>query len=328
MKTRRTLWRDLGVVALAAASVAAYMLAAGIAGEAGFPLDDAWIHQTYARNLAHGGQWLFVPGEPPPLPAPLYTLLLYVGYLLDCRTCVDLSAGVGGAGAGGLIAHRLGRPAADRSARAGGWAVWRPSGLAPDMGGRFRMETMLFASLTGPGLAGWREMDFAGGFGAGRAGARGDVWPGGRGGTRPGPRAGLVALFGLLLWIARPGSGWRWLFTWSVGAGLGWLAGFVPYAMLNMSLGGELLPNTASAKQAENAILLAASYPSRIASLLLPILAGGQLLLLPGWVVAVLLVVRKSPNPPGLVLLPRPWGDCAGGLYAARLPAPSSMADM
>ena len=33
-------------------------------GGGGFPLDDSWIHQTYARNLAQTGQWAFVPGVP------------------------------------------------------------------------------------------------------------------------------------------------------------------------------------------------------------------------------------------------------------------------
>ncbi|MDM8526589.1 hypothetical protein QUF58_00140 [Anaerolineales bacterium HSG24] len=49
----------------------------------GFPLDDAWIHQTYARNLAQTGQLAFVPGVPSAgSTAPLWSLLLSVGYLL------------------------------------------------------------------------------------------------------------------------------------------------------------------------------------------------------------------------------------------------------
>jgi hypothetical protein len=52
-------------------------------GFTGFPLDDAWIHQTYARNLARSGQLAFVPGVPSAgSTAPLWSLLLSLGYLL------------------------------------------------------------------------------------------------------------------------------------------------------------------------------------------------------------------------------------------------------
>lgn len=52
-------------------------------GYFGFPLDDAWIHQTYARNLARSGQLAFTPGVPSAgSTAPLWTLLLSLGYLL------------------------------------------------------------------------------------------------------------------------------------------------------------------------------------------------------------------------------------------------------
>ena len=33
-------------------------------GTVGFPLDDGWIHQTYARSLAAGHGWAYSPGEP------------------------------------------------------------------------------------------------------------------------------------------------------------------------------------------------------------------------------------------------------------------------
>ncbi len=49
---------------------------------AGFPLDDAWIHQTYARNLAQGYGWTFLPGVPSGgATAPLWTVLISMGYL-------------------------------------------------------------------------------------------------------------------------------------------------------------------------------------------------------------------------------------------------------
>jgi hypothetical protein len=53
-------------------------------GKLGFPLDDAWIHQTYARNLARDGRFEFVPGLPSAgSTSPLWTLLLTIGYLLN-----------------------------------------------------------------------------------------------------------------------------------------------------------------------------------------------------------------------------------------------------
>jgi arabinofuranosyltransferase len=49
----------------------------------GFPLDDAWIHQTYARNLGLRGEWAFQPGVPSAgSTSPLWTALLALGYLL------------------------------------------------------------------------------------------------------------------------------------------------------------------------------------------------------------------------------------------------------
>jgi arabinofuranosyltransferase len=51
-----------------------------IAGAAGFPLDDAWIHLHFARNIAEGAGFSFNPGTPMAgSTAPLWTLLLAAG---------------------------------------------------------------------------------------------------------------------------------------------------------------------------------------------------------------------------------------------------------
>ncbi|MBI1949922.1 MAG: hypothetical protein HYS34_00980 [Acidobacteria bacterium] len=57
-----------------------YVLAAKrVAGAAGFPLDDAWIHARLARNLSEGGGLAFNAGEPAAVSsAPLWTLLVYL----------------------------------------------------------------------------------------------------------------------------------------------------------------------------------------------------------------------------------------------------------
>jgi hypothetical protein len=66
-------------VALAAALPLALLLLRerSIAGAAGFPLDDAWIHLHFARNLVEGAGFSYNPGSPVAgSTAPLWTLLL------------------------------------------------------------------------------------------------------------------------------------------------------------------------------------------------------------------------------------------------------------
>lgn len=50
----------------------------------GFPLDDSWIHQTYAKNLVEFGDWFFMPGVlSAGSTSPLWTLLLTPGHLFQ-----------------------------------------------------------------------------------------------------------------------------------------------------------------------------------------------------------------------------------------------------
>ena len=74
-------WLILALVTLG--SVCSYLLVSAITYRTGFPLDDAWIHQTYARNLAMHGEWAFNPGKPSAgSTAPLWSVLLALGFLL------------------------------------------------------------------------------------------------------------------------------------------------------------------------------------------------------------------------------------------------------
>lgn len=60
-----------------------YFSASAIRYDIGFPLDDAWIHQTYARNFAHSFRWEYIPGMVSGgSTSPLWTLLLSPGYLI------------------------------------------------------------------------------------------------------------------------------------------------------------------------------------------------------------------------------------------------------
>lgn len=61
-----------------------YLLVSQIRIGLGFPLDDAWIHQTYARNLAQFGEWAFIHGsESGGSTAPLWTFLISIGYFFS-----------------------------------------------------------------------------------------------------------------------------------------------------------------------------------------------------------------------------------------------------
>ena len=68
------------LILLQTLSAALYL---GKAGQFGFPLDDAWIHQTYARNLGSHGVMAFSPGQPSTGSTSFgWTVLLATGYLL------------------------------------------------------------------------------------------------------------------------------------------------------------------------------------------------------------------------------------------------------
>ena len=77
--------RDDLLVALAALLPLAVFLVRErvIAGAAGFPLDDSWIHVHFARNLAEGAGFSYNPGHPVAgSTAPLWTVLLAAATVL------------------------------------------------------------------------------------------------------------------------------------------------------------------------------------------------------------------------------------------------------
>jgi len=60
-----------------------YLLFSAIVFRVGFPLDDSWIHLTYARNFAEHGEWAFRLGERSAgSTSPLWTFLLSLGFFV------------------------------------------------------------------------------------------------------------------------------------------------------------------------------------------------------------------------------------------------------
>lgn len=79
-----------------------------IAGAVGFPLDDAWIHLHFARNLAEGAGFAYNPGRPMAgSTAPLWTLALAAGAaVLGPSLALAKALGVAGALGAALLTRR------------------------------------------------------------------------------------------------------------------------------------------------------------------------------------------------------------------------------
>ena len=82
--TARAAARGLPLLAVAAGAIVAVGLAVAARranGADGFPLDDAWIHLTYARTLAETGRFAYGPWDPVSSgsTSPLYTMILAAG---------------------------------------------------------------------------------------------------------------------------------------------------------------------------------------------------------------------------------------------------------
>ncbi len=322
--TNRFQRSDIILLVVAVLAVALYVVTAN----GGFPLDDSWIHQVYGRNLAETGMWAFVPGVPSAAStSPMYTVLLAIGYKLGISFKLwTYGLGIMSLWMAGMLGGRMCERLLPNQAYVrlyGGLSVtltWHLVWAAAS-----GMETMLFSMWTLALLAlGWRELDerstrFAdvmlrgGAFGL--ATALATV-------TRP-EGVALAGLIGLVSLLVQPQKSWRTFIIWGIGAAIAFLIAISPYFVLNLHLTGGLLPDTAAAKQAENAPLQLDSYPTRIINMLLPLVAGVQLFFLPGVIFFVIQQIRKLREDRRVLLLIVPvlWSVGLIALYAARLPA-------
>jgi arabinofuranosyltransferase len=316
--------RDRTALLLAAvlgfAGVAAYVAYASAAGYAGFPLDDGWIHQTYARNLVQMRAWAYVPGEVSAgSTSPLWTLLLALGYALGVpyRLWAVLMGGLS-VGAVAWMTGQLSRQLFPRVDA--GWAAAIACALEWHLvwAGASGMETALFSALC------LGVMSTAIALARDEQPIRWLAW-GALGGaaflTRP---EGLlpVGLAGLGLMAVRRrdfsrGSVGRALQPYGL-ALVGFLALALPYLAFNWKTTGAPLPNTFYAKQAEYWEMIAAlpwlTRAMRVAGVQL---VGGAALLLPGIIAAC---VELGKQRKWLAFLPLAWWLAMVLLYAFRLP--------
>ncbi|MFW6182174.1 MAG: hypothetical protein ACOC8X_00145 [Chloroflexota bacterium] len=306
-------------VALAVLAGAGYVALSALGDGPGFPLDDGWIHQTYARNLAQSGRWEYAPGVASNgSTSPLWTLLLSAGYLAGIPYLLwTFLLGVLCLAGLALAADSLWRalwPAGEGQA----WSVatvlvltW-PLIWAAVSG----METALFLALAVLILALFLHNP-----------ERSAFWLGVLVGLLVLTRPEGVLLAGSLAVAYLLRQDWRSLVRYALGAGLL----FVPYFAFNLWLGGELWPNTFYAKQAEYETLLEAPVALRFLQLLFFSLggpaegwrgmSGAHLLLAPGLLVAGWHALQQDWDRHRLyTTLPLLWALSHIAVYAWRLP--------
>ena len=315
-------------------------------GYVGFPLDDAWIHQTYARNLADSGQLAFVPGVPSAgSTAPLWSLLLSLGYVLRIPFYMwAYGLGVILLGLSGWTVYRLGRRLFPENRwiglGAGLFCVLEWHHVWAALSG---METMLFIWLSlllverysaihptkkeavPPLLRSSAPRNY---FYLGLLGSLLTL-------TRP-EGLGLVGLLGLhlgySLWSRRQDLDASW-FSALLRVG-GWLSFgtilfIIPYIAFHLWATGLPFPNTFYAKQAEYGLILEA-FPlwrrlvgnfgpveESVQGVFRVIFIGPQLLLLPGLIFALWLTFKERRLALGPIWV---WWISYLILYAVRLP--------
>lgn len=340
--TRRGKW----LVGLATLSVVLLFVAfAALTGKTGFPLDDAWIHQTYARNLVGSGRWEYTPGSVSAgSTSPLWTLMLTIGYLLKLPYL--------------FWAHLLGGLSLLAIAFGGMrlwcllWPDWAGISWLPGLAivstwplvwaAVSGMETLLFAAI---GM--WVITLFIGYRSNASVHPMEQQVNQGQDRTLSSGQLALLGVLSGLLILTRP-DGLVLVLLLLVGISIerqpvrkrgGALVIYVsaailpliPYLAFNLANSGNIWPNTFYAKQAEYAELLAQPILSRLFRLMIFSLggpesgwrgsSGAHLFLLPGLLVSAWQAIRTDSARRRLrCLLPLVW---AGGhvlLYAWRLP--------
>lgn len=302
-------WQDVGIIAVAAAiGLGVYLTSSAARLRIGFPLDDAWIHQTYARNLALLGQWAYVPGEVSAgSTAPLWSLLLAPGYRFGFSpylwTFALGWAALSGVGLAGQAAFRRSFGFAPRFPFVGvflavEWHLVWAAGSGMETAAYAAICLVFFDVLSGEIRHGW-------GLGAliGLA-----IWMRPDGITLLGP-------LGMVLALDRRGWVQKLRVAIEVGAGLLVLGG--GYLVFNQALAGAWWPNTFFAKQAEYAALLQIPLVERLGQMYLQPLVGAGILLLPGAAFSAVRGVRERRWWMPAMLL---WWAGFTLVYALRLP--------
>jgi len=306
---RRSLLLTL-IPVLAAAVVLGYLAWSQRTYRLGFPLDDAWIHQTYARNLAQRGEWAFLPGRPSAgSTSPLWTILLAVGHALH----MDPRA----------WAYLLGTAALAATALAAMHWTRRRTEHLPWVAAAAAVTVVLEWHLVWSAASGMETLLLGGlallVFSAMEGGSSNPFRLGALIGAGLWIRPDALLLLGAGLWQAwtRPARTWSTAFRGTMGLTSGMACAFVPYILFLRLIGGEWWPSTFYAKQAEYSALTQAPFLQRAVDLVRAPLAGAGGLLLLGLLVEGIRLARTRR---WYSLAPHVWMAAYVGAYALRLP--------
>lgn len=276
MKLRMRFSQWLIIAILIVVLLAGYITAAQTMSAIGFPLDDAWIHQTYARNLGVFGEWAFLRGQPSAgSTAPAWTFWLAIGYWL--RIEHFFWAFVSGAFALVGIAF-FGAVLEKRGTQNNGFP-WVSVFLVCEWhlvwAALSGMETLIFGaavlgvflSLSKPSFNNW-AVGVLIGF---------SCW------LRP---DGITLLGPALFVLGLSGETMKQRVHGGLKISLGFASLFIPYLFFNHIYAGSVWPNTFFAKQAEYALSLQLPLVQRLSSLVSLPLVGAGIILTPGFIYA------------------------------------------
>jgi hypothetical protein len=291
-------------------SISIYLFSSFFYYRIGFPLDDAWIHQTYARNLAFLGEWVFSPGQiSGGSTSPLWTILISIGYLIQPSPFLwTFGLGVLSLWFISVFAEITARRHIPSYRTIFPWVgcllifewhlVWAAAS---------GMETLIFSGmvlwvillLTKEAKSNYFKIGILIGV---------CIWFRPEGITLLGP-AFLVGLMEKVPLRQKLNS------LLKIGLGFGGL--FSLYLLFMLTLTGRPWPTTFYAKQAEYAVLVGQSFIDRFGGQLIQPIIGVGSVFLPGAILIFIKAIRQ-----------RNWGILAGffwligmmGLYAWRLP--------
>lgn len=286
-----------------------YILASWKVFRLGFPLDDAWIHQTYARNLIKNHEWAFILGKPSSgSTSPLWSILLSASFLVGNSPYI-WTFFLGGVCLYG-VAYLGSRWPIQTNIKIGGQIPLLSLFLAGEWhlvwSAASGMDTilcafinLLFFSLLFSKQRKWVLLGLCVGLG---------IWVRPESLTLIGP-AGFVFLLDKNQTETRIKNGFQFLL--SAGSLI-----FL-YLVFNKVLSDTWWPNTFFAKQAEYSIQLQIPLVNRLVSLFSQFLVGIGATLLPGFIWLSWRAVRKKN---WIILSAILWWAGFTILYALRLP--------